>query len=77
MTEVKRVTVYVELLEEGSPTIRPTEAIDNGNGLYKLLPTSGYNPEDEKWKFLPETLVRCEKREGFHGEYLHVVEQAN
>jgi len=56
------VTVYVDLPEEGSPTIRPMQAIDLGNGLFKLLPTSNDDPEDEAWQFSPGTIVRCEKK---------------
>lgn len=56
---VSLVEVYVNLLEEGSPVARPTQAIDLGNGTYKLLPTPHYDPEDEIWEFLPGTVVRC------------------
>ena len=58
----KTVTIYIDLLEEGTPTIRPTQAIDLGEGLYKVLPTPDYDPGDEIWVFLPESIVRCEKR---------------
>jgi hypothetical protein len=27
--------------------------------IYKLLPTSNYDPEDEQWQFLPGTIVHC------------------
>jgi hypothetical protein len=39
---------------------RLTNAIDLGNGLYKILPTPDYDPEDEDWEFVPETIVRGE-----------------
>lgn len=54
----KETTIYVQLLDEGTPTARPTQAIDLGNGFYKLLPTPNYDPEDEKWEFLPGSTVR-------------------
>ncbi|HEY1096790.1 MAG TPA: hypothetical protein VGF14_06070 [Alphaproteobacteria bacterium] len=54
----KTITVYVQLLEEGTPTIRPTQAIENGNGVCKLLPTPDYDPMDEIWEFLPGTRVK-------------------
>lgn len=54
----RQATVYVQLLDEGTPTVRPTQAIDMGGGLYKLLPTPNYDPEDEKWEFLPGSIVR-------------------
>ena len=54
------VEIYVQLLEEGTPTARPTQAIPLSNGLYKILPTPNYDPEDEIWEFLPGSIVRCE-----------------
>lgn len=57
--------VYVRLPEEGSPTIRPTEAIYLGGNQYKLLPTENYDPEDEIWEFLPGSVVICEKIKNF------------
>ena len=53
------VEVYIQLLEEGTPTARPTRAIPLGNGLYKILATPDYDPEDEIWEFLPGSIVRC------------------
>ena len=52
------IEVYVELLEEGTPTILGTEAVDFGNGTAKLLPTENYNPESEIWEFVPGTIVK-------------------
>ncbi|MBM3602244.1 MAG: hypothetical protein FJX22_00465 [Alphaproteobacteria bacterium] len=57
------VEVYVELLEEGTPTIQGTEAIPLGDGLYKLLPTDDYNPESETWAFLPGSIVRAKEKD--------------
>ena len=54
------VEIYVQLLEEGTPTARPTQAIPLSNGLYEILPTSDYDPADEIWEFLPGSIVRCE-----------------
>lgn len=54
-------TVYVRLLDEGIEDVfRPTKARIQPDGYYKLLPTQGYDPEDEHWEFLPGQLVRCE-----------------
>lgn len=61
MTEQKTVEVYVELLEEGTDTWRPTQAVDLGNGAYKLLATPDYDPENEIWAFLPGSIVKCRK----------------
>ena len=43
----KIVTIYVALIDEGTPTLRGTDALDLGDGLYKIMPTSYYDPEDE------------------------------
>lgn len=69
------VKIYIELLEEGTPTIRGTDAISLGNGVYKVLATPNYDPEDEIWKFLPGSLVRCEPRKNFGEEILYAVEK--
>lgn len=58
------VEIYVQLLEEGTPTARPTQAVPLGNGLYKVLPTPRYDPENEIWEFVPGTVVRCEHVKG-------------
>jgi hypothetical protein len=50
------MVVYVNLLDEGSDAARPTEAIELGNGHYRLLPTANYDPEDEHWEFPPVQL---------------------
>jgi hypothetical protein len=68
-----KVTVYVRLLEEGTSVWRPTEAVQLANGLYELLPTPDYDPEDEKWEFPPGSIVRVEKRQGSVGEHLLAV----
>ena len=60
------VVLYVQLLDEGTYTFRPTSARTLGGGLYELLPTPKYDPEDEKWEFLPGSIVRAvaEKLDG-------------
>ena len=58
--------IYIYLLDEGTPTVRPTEAIDLGGGRYKILPTDSYNPNDETWEFLPGSIVRCERADTAH-----------
>jgi len=67
------VTIYVRLLDEGTQVSRPTEALDLGNGLFKLLATPAYDPGDEKWEFPPESIVRVEKRREDSKEYLMAV----
>ncbi|NBX67054.1 MAG: hypothetical protein EBQ96_08675 [Proteobacteria bacterium] len=64
---MKKIEVYVTLLEEGTDTIRATDAVDMGNGTFKLLPTPSYDPEDEIWEFLPGSIVKIKQAHDFHG----------
>ncbi len=57
------VVIYVRLLDEGTEVVRPTGAIAQGNGVYRLLPTENYSPDDEIWEYLPGSDVRVERRE--------------
>ena len=69
------INIYINLLNEGTPTMRPTTAVNIGNGLYKILPTNDYDPEDETWEFLPDSIVRLKEAEGhFSGKILLAVE---
>ena len=52
---------------------RPTRALDLGNGLFKVLPTSRYDPEDEVWEFLPDSIVRVRQFEFEGKEFLRAV----
>jgi hypothetical protein len=72
-SSIRKIKLFVRLLDEGTEVSRPTDAVDLGNGLYKLLPTSNYDPDDETWEFLPGSTVRCETRHGVSGEYLVAV----
>jgi hypothetical protein len=65
MTE-KIIEVWVTVLDEGTDTIRFTDAIDMGDGLYKLLAVN-YDPDDEKWEFLPGSVVKIKPAKDFHG----------
>ncbi len=60
--------IYIRLLDEGTEVYRPTEAKPLGPGLFRVMPTSNYNSEDEKWEFVPGSLVRLEKRQLDGGE---------
>lgn len=60
---MKAVKVYVSLLDEGTDTLRPTQAVVLGGGAYELLPTPNYDPENETWEFSPGTKVICEEQE--------------
>ena len=52
-------TIFIPLLDEGTDVFRPTEAVPLGGGLYRVLATPDYDPEDEHWKFPPGSTVAC------------------
>lgn len=53
-----KIEIYINLLEEGITVMRATTAEIIGEGICRILPTPNYNPEDEKWEFLPGTIVK-------------------
>jgi hypothetical protein len=69
---MKTKILYVQLLEEGAPTFRPTKAEILGNNLYKLLPTEDYDPEDEVWEFLPGSTVSKKEITDIEGNSMFV-----
>ena len=72
----KTIEVWVTLLEEGTDTIRRTDAIDLVDGKVELLPIN-YDPEDEIWEFPPHSIVKIKKSKDFHGrEVLLAYEKA-
>jgi hypothetical protein len=68
-------TIYIPLKNEGVEVFRPTEAMAFGGGYFKVLPTPDYDPADEEWQFLPETIVKGEWRKNGSDEYLYAVEK--
>ncbi|MEW6619278.1 MAG: hypothetical protein AB1422_08075 [bacterium] len=62
----KKEEIYIPLLNEGVDVFRPTLGIEIEKNIFKVLPIEKYDPEDERWKFLPGSIVRCKKeiREG-------------
>jgi len=50
--------IYIRLFDEGTDVLRPTEAEELANGLFKVMPTPEYDPDDEKWEFKPGSIVR-------------------
>lgn len=72
---VEQTMVFVDLPEEGSPTIYGVPAEIIGNGRYKLLTPEEYDPEDTVMQFLPGSVVRCEKKMNRGKEILVAVEQ--
>lgn len=68
------ISIYVQLLDEGSFLARRASAISLGGGRYRVLPTSDYNPEEEVWEFPPESVIRLRKRwSDGEGDYLLAV----
>lgn len=58
--------IYIPLLEEGVPVVRPTRGTRLGDRVFRVLPVSDYDPETELWEFPPSSIVRCvlERHEG-------------
>jgi hypothetical protein len=61
-SNTESVVVYVQLLDEGTVVYRPTRGQLVGEGAVRLLPTPGYDPDDEHWEFPPGSVVRCQPR---------------
>lgn len=70
--DMNSITIYVKLLDEETPTIRPTSGIHVVNNIYRLLPAPNYDPEDETWLFPPGSLVQCEWRDHSYGDRILV-----
>lgn len=66
-------TIFIRLLDEGTEVFRPTEAEILEGGIFKLLPTSDYDPEDEHWEFILGTVVRGVPRKLEGGDVLIAV----
>ncbi len=67
------VEIHIRLLDEGTECSRPTQALDLGNGLFQVLPTSNYDPTDEVWEFPPDSIVRSTIRRSEGKEFLLAV----
>ena len=51
--------IYIPLLNEGVPVLRPTKGRHIGGGQYFVLPTQDYDPANETWEFPPGSVVTC------------------
>lgn len=69
----KYVTVYVQLLGEGSAAYRPVPAVMLNPSVCILDGADIYDPDDEKWEFLPGSQVTVEKKQLSAGEVLVAV----
>jgi hypothetical protein len=65
--------IYVRLLGEGTDCSRPTHGVVLGNGLFKMLATDNYDPDDEHWEFLPGSIVRVKEVRNADAVYLLAV----
>jgi hypothetical protein len=66
MSKIKKL-IFIPLLNEGTEVGRPTYGELISDNIYRVLPTEGYNSEDESWKFPPYTLVICDVEENSEG----------
>lgn len=53
-------TIYISLINEGSSTWRPVQAIKLEENLFEI-PASTETAEDEEWEFKPGTKVKCKE----------------
>lgn len=70
-SSTEKRTIFIPLLNEGTTVFRPTVGMHLRGNVFEVLPTDGYDPEDEEWEFPPGTVVFCEK-EVRDGEELYV-----
>lgn len=68
-----KITVLSSQLQ--APKMRETHAIPVGDGLYRILPTPHYIPE-QLWEFPPDSIVRVQKKKwaGLNEYYLLAVD---
>ena len=53
-------TIYVKLLDEGTDTWRPVDALELIDGSFEL--GEGEHGKDENWEFPPRSHVICSER---------------
>jgi hypothetical protein len=61
------MTIYVELLDEGTSCWRPVEASDLSNGRFQI---TGLQPDEENWQFKTGDIVACELKHFQNGSGL-------
>jgi hypothetical protein len=57
---VRRHTIYVGLLNEGTLVWRPAAGLQIGQDVFVVLAT-GYDPATEDWEFPPGSIVVCRR----------------
>lgn len=63
------IEIHVRLLDEGTDVFRPTRAVDLGEGRFEIQATDDYDPELERWEFVPGSIVRTGLRSDGLGQY--------
>lgn len=66
-------TIYIPLLNEGTPVSRPTEGKLVSSGFYEVMATDDYDPYLEEWEFPPGTVVECKMEIEDGKEFLKAV----
>jgi len=67
----ERVTILIELLDEGAKSWRPVLAEHVSEDIYRIVDRV---PEGEVWLFQPGQLVRCRQQEFADGTNLAAFE---
>lgn len=63
------IELHVRLLNDGTEAFRPTRGLKLGGGLFKLVASPDYDPNDETWEYLPGTTVRVVLHHGLSGDF--------
>ena len=66
ISNTKESRIYIPLLNEGTPVLRPARGRKMAGDAYRVLATPDYDPALEEWAFPPGTVVECawELRDG-------------
>jgi hypothetical protein len=51
--------IYIPLLDEGVPVVRPTRGRPLGQNQFLVLSTPDYDPGSDEWEFEPGSVVTC------------------
>ena len=54
--------IYVQLLNEGTVVFRPVSSVEIAPKIFKVGGNDIHNSQNEKWEFLPDTIVEVEEK---------------
>ena len=54
-------TIYIPLLDEGTDVFRPAKGRKIEDMVYEVIEPDDYDSDDEKWKFPPGSIVKCQR----------------